>query len=91
MRPARVELHIDELVLDGFAPQDRFRIGSAVEHELTRLLSGHADAASFFAAELRRVDGGSFSMRHGSRPETIGSQVARAVYAGIGKGTTRGG
>ena len=34
-----IELHIEELVLHGFSPGDRYRIGEAVEQELTRLLA----------------------------------------------------
>ena len=30
MKPQNVELHIEELVLHGFAPGDRHRIGEAV-------------------------------------------------------------
>ena len=33
-----VELYIDELVLEGFDPSDRYRIGDALEAELRKLL-----------------------------------------------------
>ena len=36
MAVARVELHIEELVLHGFPPRDRARIGDAVQAELDR-------------------------------------------------------
>jgi hypothetical protein len=36
-RPS-INLHIEELVLHGFAPGDRHRISEAVEQELTRLI-----------------------------------------------------
>ena len=39
MRPGWIELHIEELVLHGFAPGDRHPIGDAVEHELIRLFA----------------------------------------------------
>ena len=39
MKPENVELHIEELVLRGFAPGDRYRIGEAVERELAHLFS----------------------------------------------------
>ena len=32
---SHIEIHIDELVLYGFAPADRWRISQAIEHELT--------------------------------------------------------
>lgn len=34
-----VELHIEQLVLHGFAPSDRYRIGAAIQQELARLLA----------------------------------------------------
>jgi len=39
MTPKNIELHIEELVLHGLSPGDRYRIGEAVEQELTRLLA----------------------------------------------------
>ena len=36
-----VSLHIETLVLDGFAPGDRYRIGAAMQRELERLVSMH--------------------------------------------------
>ena len=40
-RTPAVQLHIEELVLHGFAPADRYRIAAAVQLELTRLLAEH--------------------------------------------------
>ena len=34
-----VDLHIDELLLDGFAPAERRRVGAALASELERLLT----------------------------------------------------
>ena len=34
-----IDLHIDKLVLYGFSPGDRYRIGDSVETELVRLLT----------------------------------------------------
>ena len=34
-----IELHIEELVLHGFEPGDRHRIGEAIERELARLFA----------------------------------------------------
>jgi hypothetical protein len=39
MRPARVELHIEELVLDGIPPADEAGVRDGVEHELARHLA----------------------------------------------------
>ncbi len=83
MRP-RVELNIDELVLEGFSPGDRYRIGEALEKELTRLLEVRGVPESLTSGgEIEKINGGSFEVAPGARAERIGSQVARAVYGGL--------
>lgn len=83
MRP-RVELHIEELVLEGFSPGDRYRIGAAVEAELARLLEERGVPGSLKSGrEIEGINGGSFEVAPGSRAETVGSQVAKAVYGGL--------
>jgi hypothetical protein len=84
MKPRSVELHIEELVLHGFAPGDRHRIADAVERELARLFAeqGVPDALQS-GFESPRVDAGSFQMAPDSRAETVGAEVARAIYGGF--------
>lgn len=79
-----IELQIEELVLHGFAPGDRERIGAAIERELVRLLREH-DFAPHVAQHdgAARLDGGSFAMQPGAPADTIGTQVAQAVYGGL--------
>jgi len=82
--PAAVELHIEELVLTGFAPGDRYPIGDAVERELARLLADRGvpgvDGASI---ALDKVDAGKFKVAQGARPQAIGGQIAEKVYRQI--------
>jgi hypothetical protein len=79
-----VELHIEELVLHGFEPGDRYRIGEAVELELQRLLAEQG-APHLFSdnVELARMNAGTFNVEPNAKSEMIGAQVARAVYEGI--------
>ena len=80
-----VRLRIEELVLDGFAPGDRYRIGEAVERELTRLLAERGVPGGLAAGgEAPRLDAGWFDLAPGSGPEAIGTGVAAAVYGGLG-------
>ena len=80
----RVKLHIEELVLDGFPPQDRQRMARAVQQELTRLLSrGPVPSALTGGGTIARLDGGEFHVRHGMNPEQTGAQVARNLYGGL--------
>ena len=79
-----VELHIDELVLHGFAPGDSYRIGAAVERELSRLFAERGTPPSLArGGSTNRLDGGAFEAKPDSRAEAIGARVARAVYGGL--------
>jgi hypothetical protein len=84
--PLSIELHIEELVLHGFAPGDRCAIGDAVERELTRLL-GEQRVPSLLRSEnaTDEIKGATFNVVDNSKPLAIGHQVARAVYQGFGK------
>jgi hypothetical protein len=81
-RPALYELRIDELVLDGFSPGERYAIAAAFERELTRLLSF---AAAPFAAPGARglsadsVDAGILTIDEDAPPAALGVAAARAV------------
>jgi len=79
-----VLLHIETLVLDGFAPGDRHRIGEAVQRELQRLLSTQG-LAPWLARQgaIARLDGGAFQVAPSAKADAIGSQVAQAVYGGL--------
>lgn len=84
MRPTNVELHIEELVLHGFAPADRHRVGEAVERELARLLAEEGVPAALAKGfDAQHLDAGSFHVAADSRAEAVGAQVARAVYGGL--------
>ncbi|MFL6293520.1 MAG: hypothetical protein ACJ759_21720, partial [Thermoanaerobaculia bacterium] len=72
----KIDLHIEELVLEGFAPGDRHRIGAAVERELARLLAERGLPAGLAqGADVPRLDGGSFELRPGRSAEATGRQV----------------
>lgn len=80
----KVELYIEELVLEGFKPGDEQRIGEAVEKELTRLLEMRGVPGSFRSdREMESINVGSFEVAPGARAERVGTQVAGAVYGGL--------
>ena len=63
MRPERVELHIEELVLHGFPTRDRYGIAEAIQRELTRLLIEHGvPEALRQGGDVARLNGGSFEV-----------------------------
>ena len=83
------DLRIDELVLDGFPPGERFAIAAAFERELTRILSG--PAAPFAAAggprrmDAGRMDAGRIILAPGGTARTTGIEAARAVGRNLGR------
>jgi hypothetical protein len=80
-----LHVHIEELVLRGFAPGDRARIGEAVRVELGRLFreSGVPPALAAGGA-ADRLRAGAFDTGTTARPESTGGQIAAAVYRGLG-------
>jgi hypothetical protein len=81
-----VELHIDELVLHGFAPNDRYAIGDAVACELAHVLNEQGVPTSLRSENATdETKGKTFNATHEARPPTIGQQIATAIYQGLGK------
>jgi hypothetical protein len=87
MGVSRVQVQIDELVLDGFAPADRFAIAEGVRQELARLLGeqGLGDFAET-RANVASVDAGAFAVMPGTNAGAIGRRVAQSVSRGLTKG-----
>lgn len=79
-----VEVHITELLLQGFASRDKQRIGAALSAELERLLATEGIPASLqqtMVIDALEHDDGSFDINDAARPETIGQRAAHAIYA----------
>jgi len=83
-RQSSIHLHIEELVLHGFAPGDRHRIGDAVQRELARLFTEkQMPPVLAKSTEIDRLNGGTFHMTAALKPEATGAQIARAVFGGL--------
>lgn len=90
-----VRLHIERLVLEGIsvAPDQRSLLQSAIEQELTRLLSAGGSEGTGVGINAELQNGGSlYSVRANqidissdSGPTEIGRQIAGAVYGGIAR------
>ena len=79
-----VELHIEELVLQGFPPDYRHRIGDAVEQELSRLFTERGLPPSLSrGGDIPHLDAGAFEMNTELRAHEVGARVARALYGGM--------
>jgi hypothetical protein len=86
----RVQVQIDELVLDGFATADRVLIGEGVRQELARLI-GERGSAHFAEtpARVASLDAGSFVVTPGANAGAVGRGVARSVNHELTKGHRR--
>lgn len=85
MNGPQIELHIDELVLRGFPPSDRFKIAEALRSELTRLLSEHSRQNALpRSLTIDRIQTASFKVAHNAKPAAVGMQLAQSVYRRIG-------
>jgi hypothetical protein len=75
------EVTIDELVLTGFAPGDRFCIADAVERELARLLTEKGiPGLDGNSVAMEGLDAGKFKVAGGARAHGIGRQAAQALH-----------
>jgi hypothetical protein len=84
--PPVVELHIGELVLEGFPHLDQAELVAVVQQELTRLLAeGGLPAGLARVGEVASLDGGEFQVKQGSQAAEIGVQIAQAVYGGLAR------
>lgn len=75
MRPRRIELYLDKLVLEGVAPGQRQRVIASLERELARRL-GQGELPR--GSRARVVGQGP---REGA-PEALGAEVARTITKG---------
>lgn len=81
----KLELHIEELVLEGFDPRDRHRMRDAVERELARLLAGAGGSElPLFNRniEVEKLQA-AFTAKPGATARHTGTEVARAVHRAV--------
>lgn len=81
MRP-RVEIVIDELVLHGYSPAERYTIGDSLSRELERLVmeQGFQPHESLDIPMLKAAP---VYLPVNSKPDQVGSHVAQVVYGGL--------
>ena len=78
-----IELHIEELVLEGFAVRDVSRITSAMQSELEQLVSRGNDLTGIKNRNTAQIEGGTIQIQPGATPETTGKQIAQNLYRGL--------
>jgi len=82
MKPREIEAQIEELVLHGFPPSERYRIADAMQAELARLLTEQGLSVTNDAA-LEQLNADAIRLNPNARGETTGAQIARTVLDGL--------
>ena len=76
-----IEVNIDELVLHGFSPLERYQIAADLQTELTRLFTEKGLPASFNnGVKIDSLHARSFQFSSGHKKISAGSQIAGSVY-----------
>ncbi|NJD75635.1 MAG: hypothetical protein FIB08_00875 [Candidatus Methanoperedens sp.] len=86
MKPKSIELHIEELVLDGFSPGDHLAISESVERELSRMFAEQESPQLMEqSGKIESLQTGKFDIKENSKDDVIGVQLARTIYGGLKK------
>lgn len=92
MKPAQIELSIDELILDArvvgaLSPRALQTLRAGVEHELSRLLNtGELPAQLQRSLQIEAMDAGYLARgdaHRGGHGEQLGAQIAQSVYRSL--------
>jgi hypothetical protein len=79
-----LELHIEELILQGFAVSDRHLISAALQQELSRLFTEQGVPRSFAqGGAVPQLNGGTIQITPAMKPDAIGVQIAQSIYGGF--------
>ena len=81
MNPREIEVHIEELILHGFEPSNRWRIGDALQEELQGLLAAKG-IPSLWLSSPERIDAGIISSANLTKHAQAGAEIAGAAYRG---------
>jgi hypothetical protein len=80
-----INVHIERVVLDGVPVDQPRSLRRALEQELTsRLTEGGLLPELRSGGAMPHVRGGAIELSRRSHPARLGSQIAGAVYRGIG-------
>ena len=81
MNPREIEVHVEELVLHGFAANDRWVVADALQIELQRLVAERGLPAAWLDSPAK-IDAG--EIRLTIRPKT-GRDIAGALHGGCAR------
>lgn len=80
----KIELNIEELVLHGLNPADRYHIAESMQRELAQLIAVQGLPSSFDqSTRIDQINAGSIELGPSSKAEAIGVNIARSMYGGL--------
>lgn len=86
MNTPNLDLHIENLILHDLPHLDQAQLSVVIQQELARLFTERGVPASLQQSHaMASVDGGAFTVPPDASVETVGSQIAQAVYGGFGR------
>ncbi|MEP7270474.1 MAG: hypothetical protein ABI882_03170 [Acidobacteriota bacterium] len=79
-----IELSIEELVLEGFDPRDRYRIADELQRVLTAALrDSEKQGDGRREAQIDRLDAGSVTLPKDAPVQEVGVQVGSAIMRAL--------
>ncbi len=76
-----IEINIEQLVLHGFANNDKTQIGEALQAALTEALANNGITPSLtHSIDLPYLNAGSFPLQSNSKPAIVGQAIANSVH-----------
>lgn len=81
MNPREIDVHIEELVLYGVKPENRWLIADALEQELRGLLTARGVPSQWLSSP-ERIEGGRINSDSLTKPQRAGVEIAGAAYRG---------
>ena len=88
---AEIVLQIDQLVIEGYPASQRWRIASAIESELGRLLTERGVPPGLLrGGSIPTIQADGFNPRPTDRVEAIGTRLAYTIYDAMSSATSKG-
>lgn len=81
MNPREINVHIEELILHGFEPANRWLIADGLEQELRGLVTTKG-VPSLWLSSPERIEGGRINSASLTKPTRAGAAIAGAAYRG---------
>ena len=84
MKPPNLEVHIEQLIVEGFPDINRHQLGESVKQELERHFAEHGIPTSLSRNQvLAKVSPNTINVASNSNDRTLGTQIAKAIHGGL--------